>query len=268
MKITCTKVLETHWVNCKQVWAPPTPGDPNKVCEVDGVNKPCPVAPKPGFWWTHCDMVKGPGMVDQCTKSGGEEFKWTGCVGSRNPPNHVNDGNYAGAKIPGLLQTTCGSPLLNWTPDLASVRTMINGLTTKGPTYLPAGLIWGWRMLSTQIPFAGRTSTAGKPVKRYMIFVTDGQNTRSASFPKHDWFGVSDANDATGKVCQNMSQDKDTNARLYTIAFEVTDPTVKTLLQKCSSDNGGEFFDAANANQLNSALKNIGGQISQLRLTK
>jgi Flp pilus assembly protein TadG len=264
---TCQRVLETRHINCRTVWVPPDPGDPNRRCMVDGVSRPCPRAPRAGYNSNRCDTVRGPGMVDQCWNSGGQWFRWTGCVGSRNAPNHTIDGNY-GVKIPGLMNTNCGSPVQDWTTNLAAVRGMINGLTTAGETYLPSGLIWGWRMLSTQIPFSGRGSTEGKPVRRYMILVTDGQNTKSASFPRHDGNSTLAANTTTRTICENMARDTDSKIKVYTIAFEVNNADVKTLLNQCSTLNGGEFFDAANAAQLLSALKNIGGQMTQMRLTK
>ncbi|MFY8039122.1 MAG: pilus assembly protein TadG-related protein [Bosea sp. (in: a-proteobacteria)] len=264
---TCQRVLETRRINCRTVWVPPDPGDPNRRCTVDGVSRPCPRPPRAGYNTQQCDTVRGPGMVDECHNTGGQWFRWTGCVGSRNWPNNTIDGNY-GVKIPGLLNTNCGSPVQDWTTNLASVRGMINGLNTSGETYLPSGLIWGWRMLSTQIPFAGRSATAGKPVKRYMILVTDGQNTKSATFPRHDGNSTANANITTLEICRRMSWDEDSAIKLYTIAFEVNDATVKTLLNQCSTLNGGEFFDAANAAQLLSALKNIGGQMTNIRLTK
>jgi Flp pilus assembly protein TadG len=264
---TCADVLETRKVNCRTVTIPAVPADPHRMCTVDGVQRPCPRAATPARQTEQCDTVRGPAIVRQCTRSGGQWFRWTGCVGSRNAPNHTIDGNY-GQRIPGLMNTTCGSPVQDWTTNLASARTMINGLTTAGETYIPSGLVWGWRMLSTQVPFAGRTATAALPVKRYMILVTDGQNTKSVSFPKHDGTSTTQANATTLAICQNMAADKASGIKLYTIAFEVNNAAVKDLLKQCSSLNNGEFFDAANAAELQSALKDIGGQMTQMRLTK
>jgi Flp pilus assembly protein TadG len=263
----CSDVLETRKINCRKVTIPAVLADPNRMCTVDGVQRPCPRAAVPARQTEQCDTVRGPNIVKQCSRSGGQWFRWTGCVGSRNAPNHTIDGNYA-ERIPGLMNTTCGSPVLDWTDNLASARTMIGGLATAGETYLPSGLIWGWRMLSTQVPFSGRSATAALPVKRYMILVTDGQNTKSASFPKHDGTSTAVANATTLAICQNMAADKGSAIKLHTIAFEVSNPAVKELLKQCSTLNGGEFFDAANAAQLQAALKDIGSQMTQMRLTK
>jgi Mg-chelatase subunit ChlD len=192
--------------------------------------------------------------------------RWHGCVGSRAYPNETRDANYS-LRIPGLMNTGCGSPILEPTSDLALAKARINALTTAGETYIPAGLIWGWRALSTQAPIAARESTSGTPVARYMVLVTDGQNTRSPTYPAHDGWNPADANAIMRTTCQNMAADTASGIKLYTIAFEVTDPGVKQLLQDCSTMNGGAFYDAANASQLRDAMQNIGGQISKLRIT-
>ncbi|HYF56105.1 MAG TPA: hypothetical protein VEA41_17765, partial [Salinarimonas sp.] len=116
-------------------------------------------------------------------------------------------------------------------------KSRINALTTEGETYIPAGLIWGWRALSTQAPIAARDSQAGAQVSRYMVLVTDGQNTRSVNTSNsslHDGSNPTEANTVMRTTCQNMAADKVSGIKLYTIAFEVTDPTVKQLLEECS----------------------------------
>jgi Mg-chelatase subunit ChlD len=205
-------------------------------------------------------------MVEECWNSGGNWVRWNGCVGSRAFPNETRDANYA-VPIPGLMTLTCGSPILEPTNDLALAKSRINALTTSGETYIPAGLIWGWRALSTQAPIAARESGSGAPVSRHMVLVTDGQNTLSPSYPRHDQSNVTEANNIMRTICQNMAADRASGIKLYTIAFEVTDPVVKQLLEECSALNGGAFYDAANAAQLQDAMRNIGGQISKLRIT-
>jgi Flp pilus assembly protein TadG len=264
---TCSDVLETRRINCRMVTIPAVPADPNRTCMVDGVARSCPRAATPERRVEQCDSVRGPRIVRQCNRSGGHWYRWSGCVGSRNAPNNTIDGNY-GVRIPGLLNTSCGSEVLDWTTNLASARSMINGLTTAGETYLPSGLIWGWRMLSPQVPFAGRTGTDALRVKRYMILVTDGQNTKSLTAPSHDGNNTADANATTLTICRNMAADTRSAIKMYTIAFEVNNQTVKSLLQQCSALNNGEFYDASNGAELLTALKDIGGRVNTLRLTR
>lgn len=254
--------------NCRMVSVPPDPGERPFTCMRDGRPRTCGGRdPRPGYQTEQCDIVYGSNMVQRCEVTGGRWIRWHGCVGSRDAPLHTRDDSYQN-RIPGLMDIACGSPVMELTSDLTGARNMINGLTTRGETYIPSGLIWGWRALSTQIPFAARASTPEAPTRKFLILVTDGQNTKSATFPTHDGNSTADANATTRTICENISRDEVTKLRLYTIAFEVTDPVVKDLLRSCSTMNGGEFYDAADAAQLSASLQTIGRSIWALRLSK
>ncbi len=266
-RTTCSTVRpELSRTNCRREVVPAVPAVPPSPCTVDGMPRMCGGSPaRPATHREVCDITYGP-PERRCTTNPGRWIRWNGCVGSRPAPLNTLDAAYT-TRIPGLMDITCGSPVREMTTDLASARTAINALTTRGETYIPSGLIWGWRMLSEQEPFAGRTSTPERPVRRYMILVTDGQNTKSATFPRHDGNSTAAANTTTAQICTNMSLDRATNVKLYTIAFQVTDPTVKSLLETCSSQNGGKFYDAADAQQLVDTLKDIGRLMSAVRLS-
>jgi Mg-chelatase subunit ChlD len=261
---TCRMEREVVRQECTRVHRPAVPAQP-RTCTNDGVSYRCDTPAQPARWENQCTPVYGPNMVERCSNSGGNWVRWSGCVGSRNYPNETRDANY-NIRIPGLMNTTCGSPILEATNDLQLAKQRINALTTSGETYLPSGLIWGWRALSEHAPLAARESQPGAPVSRTMILVTDGQNTRSPTYPFHNGSNAAEANAITRTTCRNMAEDTTSGIKLYTIAFEVTDPTVKQLLQECSALNGGGFYDAADAAQLAEALRNIGGQIAKLRL--
>lgn len=77
--------------------------------------------------------------------------KWYGCVGSRDEPHDLR-ADFNGRKYPGLLNMRCGAELLEMTSSLAAARTTISNLSAVGNTYMPSGLMWGWRALSTGTP--------------------------------------------------------------------------------------------------------------------
>ncbi len=254
--------------NCRRVTIPATPPSPAQACTRDGRPRMCGGSPgSPARQEDVCDAVYSGRQVQQCEDQGGRWVRWNGCVGSRNFPLNTQDANYA-VRIPGILDVTCGSPVMEWTNDINRTRAMINGLNTEGETYLPSGLIWGWRMLSTQVPFAGRASTPDAPVRRIMVLVTDGQNTKSPTYPRHDGTDAATANSLTRQICQNMAADTASGIRLYAITFEVGDPGVKQMLADCARQNNGDFFDAGNPAQLTAALQNIGRIVTAIRLTK
>ena len=73
------------------------------------------------------------------------------------------------------------------TYDRSKVETGINAMTARGPTVIPEGLAWGWRVLSPTEPFtkveAGPTQAAStiSPYndarwQKIMVLMTDGEN--------------------------------------------------------------------------------------------
>lgn len=262
-----TETPVVNWINCRRVNVPAQPAVPPSTCMRDGRPRQCGGSPaQPAYSYDACDPVYGPPQ-NVCSPVGGDWVRWNGCVGSRNSPLDTFDGSWTN-RAPGIMGVTCGSPLLPWTNNISSARSMINGLTTAGETYLPSGLFWGWVMLSTQEPFASRAATPGSSVRRFMILVTDGQNTISPTYPAHNGTDGAQANAITRQICQNMSTDTDTRVRLYAVSFEVNDPSVHQMLRDCARLNGGEFIDAQNPTQLVEAFRNIGRQIWTTRLSR
>ncbi|MGL5137534.1 MAG: pilus assembly protein TadG-related protein, partial [Beijerinckiaceae bacterium] len=139
--------------NCRMVHTPAKPAVPPHACMRDGRERQCGgSAAQPARNDRVCDSIYGqPRQI--CEKRGGNWVRWNGCVGSRNYPLNTVDGQYD-TKIPGILGISCGTPLLDLTTNLTTVKTTINNLNTNGETYLPSGLIWGWRMLSAAAPLS------------------------------------------------------------------------------------------------------------------
>jgi len=144
----------------------------------------------------------------------------------------------------------------------------IESMHPSGYTYIPSGLIWGWRTLSDQLPFADGTPKGvkinNKPVAKVVVLMTDGENTRSPTYPKHDGWNTSLSDTLTQTLCTNL---KDDGITIYTVAFEITGKTAKDVLESCAT-SPGNFFDAQSADQLASSFTSIGKKLSQLRIAR
>jgi Mg-chelatase subunit ChlD len=147
--------------------------------------------------------------------------------------------------------------------DKQVVKDAVNALTATGSTYIPGGLAWGWRVVSSKEPFA-ESQTDGGDRKKYVVLMSDGANTLSPNYPDHKGSDVAASNTLLGELCSNMKADK---VEIFTIAFEVTDSSIKSLLQTCASA-GGAFYDAVNASELEAAFAEIGNSLTQIRLAK
>ncbi len=251
--------------NCRMQSFPAEPSTPPSTCYNDGRPFSCGGSPgRPARTEQVCDYVYSqPRRV--CTRVSGDWVRWNGCAGSRNYPLNIKDESY-GTRIPGIMGVTCGSPVQDLTTNASAVRSMVNGLVTNGETYIPSGLIWGWRMLSPGEPFNAAPGGPGG-ARKVMLLVTDGRNTLSPSYPAHDGTDSAASDRLTREVCGNIAADRANAIKVYTIAFEVDGLDVKSILQNCASRTGGEFYDAANATALRASLGKAMQSIFGVKLT-
>ena len=214
----------------------------------------------------YVNVGTGNGMAPWINVPVDPSMLWTGCVGSRPSPLNTRDGDY-GTRVPGILGVTCPSPIQPLTASRSELASAIDGMTAEGATYVPSGLMWGWRVLSTQAPFTessgDRVDGEGNKISKVLILMTDGENTVSPSFPAHTGTDITLANQFTTQSCDAIKADR---IRIFTIAFDVASDPIKDLLRACAS-NPGLFFDAADASQLDAAMQAIGSQLGGLRLT-
>ncbi|OFX02955.1 MAG: hypothetical protein A3E78_07855 [Alphaproteobacteria bacterium RIFCSPHIGHO2_12_FULL_63_12] len=227
------------------------------TCNNDGVSYSCS--------WEECDWDYGE-PVQVCGNST-SNYVWHGCVGSRNYPLNVKDQDFGATRVPGLLNVWCAAEVLPMTDNKTAVKNKISSLYVQGDTYIPTGLSWGLRLISSDAPFTeGTTYTdleADAGVKA-IILMTDGANTRSPNYPDHWGSNVSLANNLTSELCDEIKSKK---IFIHTIAFEVTDSTIQNLLRNCASDPS-DFYDAGNAAELAEAFNSIGDDLKRLALTK
>lgn len=192
---------------------------------------------------------------------------WMGCVGSRSYPYNTLDTDYAANKIPGLLGAPCPAKLMPLSSDPDALETMIGNLNPNGYTYIPAGLTWAWNLLTPTEPFSEGISFEALKAERgvkALILMTDGENTRAPDYPTHNSTIVALANQLTKEICVNIKNDE---IVVYTIAFEVTDPEIKDILEGCAT-SPSYFFDAASANQLIDAFATIASSLRSISLSK
>ncbi len=206
---------------------------------------------------------KGSSWLDKKTTS--KSFK--GCVGSRDYPANTEDRGYAVNPVPAVPGAPCPNDILAMTDNKATINNAIDSMKGSGWTYIPAGLVWGWRVISAESPFAeGLTSKDLKDKNgvKALILMTDGQNTKSPDYPTHNKSSVTNANKITDELCDAV---KDDDIIVYTIAFAVSDYTIKALLEDCGS-TPSHYFDAKNAAELNAAFESIAGTLRTISLTQ
>jgi len=185
---------------------------------------------------------------------------WNGCVGSR--PGKMNKvAGYKGVPVQGLNKVSCPTALQPMTKRLNNVKSSISRLDARGWTYMPAGLVWGWRTLDAGLPLANNPPKG--QVQKILILMTDGENTKSNSGLYHNGRSQSDADLTTKQLCNAV---KGSNIRIYSIAYDIKQASTKNLLRNCAT-SGADYFDASNASELNNAFQAIGQNLENLRIS-
>lgn len=265
---TCyDQAKQTGWTNCRTETYQAYPYNVNcRQVTKTGYNDGAPYQYQdwvcdPGQLTTYsyqaCDPVYS-GTEKICYNN---TYTWYGCVGSRNPGYDTKDG-YPSQTWPGIYNTECGVPLLPLTNNYSSIYSKINSMTANYETYIQAGIMWGWNTLSQEAPF-----TEGAPydsdVRKYMIVMTDGENTRSANWGLHNDYNTAAADTAMLETCENAKARK---INVFTIGVGIANTTTGDKLAKCATD-GSMAYSLSDSAALREIFKKIGKEIMKPRLS-
>ena len=206
-------------------------------------------------------------------------YNWSGCVSTTPNGGDLTDTLTSANPVWGVLNYTCASPMQRLTTNYNSLVSQINALTAYDDTYIAEGLIWGWRVLSPNAPFAdGAAYNSG--TKKILILMTDGFNTNepdpNLEYPwnswaaygpgqyANDWANDGTADNNTKTVCQNIVN---AGITVYTIAFQVNNPNIQSILLNCAT-TPTNYYNATDIVSLSGAFKSIGGSLTQAHLTQ
>jgi len=226
-----------------------------RTCSDDGVSYDCS--------YTKCDKQYGP-EYQSCSTPVSKKV-WNGCVGSRES-GYDERAAYQGRKIPGLLNTKCGAELQTLSKNMTTAKATVASMRAErqnGDTYIPSGVLWGWRTLDETVPLSSSGSKVVADREKVMIVMTDGKNEGSKSGIRHNGSNQNAANAKTEATCEEAKRD---GLTIYTIAYDVNDSATKTMLTRCATSNT-HFYDAGNASDLNSAFQAIGDALNELRIS-
>ena len=221
-------------------------------CPNDGIPQTCS--------YTTC-KTPGPNH-NQCDSGWDQQHSWNGCAGSRIPGPDVAVGALMASAIPGILDVGCPSEMVRLTTDEDKIKHEIQDMVAQGETYIPAGMMWGWRALAPDSPLGD--GVAYNSAKKIMILMTDGLNTKSQDQTNHEGGDAAAADAAMALVCNKV---RGVGIEVYTIALQVPNGPTKTLLQGCATDLT-HYFAAENSQELSDAFNKIAGSVVKLALSK
>ena len=175
-------------------------------------------------------------------------------------------------------------PVTSLTNTKSTVTTAINALDADGNTVIPAGLLWGWRVLSPTSPF-----TEGKPYDdekwvKAVVLLTDGENMVSGGSNGHNKsvynaFGYARSghlgntsgsnaettlNSKTATVCNAI---KAKGIQVYTIGFQISSTTTQNMLKNCAT-KPDMYYNSPSNDQLASIFQDIAQGLGELRIAQ
>ena len=197
---------------------------------------------------------------------------WNGCMISRNFGYH-NVPEFSAERLQGVTRTGyCSddrnmmSPMTN---NMDTVAATVDAMVPHSETYIPGGLIWGWRTLQPEAPLT-EIAQAPSNSQKVMIMMTDGANSNSLGNPVpwseglfHDESDVDAANTLTSELCEDIKND---DVEIYTIALEVNDAATVTMMQNCAT-SVSHFYDVNNASGLSKVFEDISTELADIRLS-
>lgn len=184
---------------------------------------------------------------------------WTGCVSDRDQPNDVKDNESVSAHATLYPADFCAqttlAPILPLTADWTALTNAINAMTPVGNTNVTIGANWGMATLTPGVPFTEARPYATPRLSKYMILLTDGENTQNRFTTNGSQIDA-----RTTLACQTA---KDAGIKVYTVRVINGD---RTLLQNCAT-NTSMYYEVSSAAQLTPVFQQIAREISQVRLT-
>lgn len=222
------------------------------------------------------DYIKDGDCGQKKKKSRGPEVcqKYTG---KYNNPERTNSGDGPNDNCP-------SRPITALSNSKSTVTNAIDALQPEGNTVIPAGLLWGWRVLSPEAPFTEGKAYDEKERVKAIVLLTDGQNDIGAPRSNHNrsyynafgyaasghlgstngYYAESELNSKTATVCNNI---KAKGILIYTIGFRINDSTTQNLLKNCAS-KPDMYYNSPSNSQLAEIFSDIAQGLSELRIAQ
>ncbi len=190
-------------------------------------------------------------------------------------------------------------PIQPLTNVKSTITTAIQGMQAEGSTVIPAGLGWGWRVISPTEPYTEGAPYTDQRVAKAIILLTDGRNQveyessqnhnksfySAYGYAAEGHLGKTDGSqsrrtldDKTTALCNAIKANKDDitddqDIYIYTITFQVDDASARTLMHNCATppaDCPGEkcSFNSPSGSDLQDAFESIALGLNKLRVAQ
>ncbi|MDQ3560622.1 MAG: pilus assembly protein TadG-related protein [Pseudomonadota bacterium] len=180
-----------------------------------------------------------------------EEQPLANVAGSRWPQS---DPNQAAC----LQYATNSLRVLDLTSDFDSLTASLSAMRPTRLTNITLGAEIGWHVLSPGEPFDSARPYSDPVARKILILLTDGMQTVAAEGPDGST-STQAADEVTAELCDSMDS---TGVDVFTIAYDVTDEGVRSLLAGCAS-SAGNYYEPIGANSVATVFEDIFAQITE-----
>lgn len=198
-----------------------------------------------------------------------------GCITDRAPGYDVDDTPPSPSLRATLFKANAnrGSPctlapmlpltVIEPTAQGSKLDAAIDAMRASGNTNTTIGLVWGYHMLTSSEPMSGAVPLGTRGVQKFLIFMTDGQNTQNGTTKVQ-----SEIDERTRLVCENLRR---TPIKVFTVrVIQGNEP----LIRQCATDPNATdpdkrmYFDVQDPAQLDPTFQRIADQITRLRISR
>jgi Flp pilus assembly protein TadG len=203
---------------------------------------------------------------------------WNGCVTDRGDKNNPGAGDYdTKATAPTTTNPLtlfvaeqydyCSPPIKPLSYDWLGMKSLVDSFYPSGSTNQGIGLVHAWMSLVGGGPYGTPPAEeANFKYQKIIILMSDGMNTENRWYDSGGWFnnGAGQIDNRQKMTCDNV---KAAGITLYTIHVNTDGDPKSTLLEGCASSKD-KFWMLTTASQLVATFKQIGTNLSNLRLAE
>jgi len=209
---------------------------------------------------------------------------WNGCVtdrGTASAPSADYDRlvtapttSIVATLFPAEQNFYCSSLISGLSYNWSAMTSQVDGLTPRGATNQPIGLVWGWQSLVGGGPLTAPAKDSSYTYTDVIILLSDGLNTLDR------WYGNGSSTstsvdarmyDSSGNgTCANINA---AGITVYAIQVNTGGDPTSALLQSCAGSpnkfpDSSKFFLLTSAAQIITTFDAIGTKLTQLRVAK
>jgi hypothetical protein len=211
-----------------------------------------------------------PGGMIRGTPAGDANTPMTTCLLNRDYPYSTEDSTPAtsidGSRWPqvALTDPKCQAyadgnlAVRDLTDDFDGVKDALSDMRPTGLTNIALASEMGFHLLAPNRPFETARDFSDTDNKKMMILLTDGMQTVPASGPGGAVSTLA-ADESTAEVCTNAKAE---GIRIFTIAYDITEERIRTLLSGCAS-SATTYFEPVGVAGIDAVFDEIFSMISE-----